>query len=706
MKPKAILSLTLVATQIAACTHSPRNSATDQATRAQADSNVSRDLAGERIDDDVKGRPANFDYQYKGTARDLVEVLRGEPGAAENEDWKLLKTISARRAALLTQNLHDTGVDPAPAGVNCAELMKVPHRTATGLCYYHGTRQLEDQVRAGDNEQRFGRNTPAAQVGASQKFALMDPNPREVSKKLFTRKNGQTREADIINVLAAAWLQAQNHDWFTHGKNTKDAKIEVPRVSGDEEFPSGMDIPATTPDKSTLDRKGYAQTFRNNVTHWWDASHIYGSDQATIDKVRTNPLTGKKYDDQLITSGHIAVDMKNRKLYYDAEGLPITGFNDNWWIGLELIHSLFAMEHNHIANELRRLHPKMKGEEIFQKARLINAALIAKIHTVEWTPALLDNKILHAGMYSNWYGMRSALKMDNKFLRGVIGKFSPEMQHALSGVVGPKTLFPYGVPFTLTQEFVAVYRMHPLIPETVSARSLKDGKDIVEKPVAETIFRHTPGLMTGKDAALKWMYGFGTRHPGGLLLNNHPTFMQNMRAERNTGASSDESNTVQMDLAAVDIIRDRERQVPRYNDFRRMLRLKPVATFEELTDDANEVAALKEVYGTGPDAVEKLDLLVGTLAEKDRYAGFAFGNTPFYIFALMASRRLMADPFYSDYFTAKVYTKFGINWVQNQTMIDVLKRHHPELTPKLSGVKNAFRPWQPVYDQVKKKYSN
>lgn len=704
MNTRTILALTVVASQISSCAHSPHRVAAP-ARLADVEANVGRDIAGERIDDSVKGRPANFDYQYEGKANQLAEVIGKTPLTNPSDDMKLLKTISARRAALLKHNLYDTGVDPA--NVDCATVMKRPHRTATGLCYYHGSGVFEDKPRAGDNEQRFGRNVSPEQISAAaNKYDIMDPNPRDVSLKLFTRKAGKTREADIINVLAAAWLQAQNHDWFTHGKNAKETQerpLHVPRVSGDAEYPSGMKIPATMPDRSDLGRNGYAKTFRNNVTHWWDASQIYGSDQATIDRVRTNPVTGRKYDDEGML-GHIAVDMKERKLYYDAEGLPITGFNDNWWLGLELIHSLFAMEHNFVADKLRQKYPKMSGDEIFEKARLIVSALIAKIHTAEWTPALLDNKVLHAGMYSNWYGMRSVIGGNSPFLRAVLGKLSPEVQHAISGLVGPKTLFPYGVPFTLTEEFVAVYRMHPLIPEDVSAKSLKTGEVIVTKPVAQTIFRHVPDLISGKDSTLKWMYGLGTRHPGGLLLNNHPTFMQNILAERNTGMSSDASNSVQMDLAAVDILRDRERQVPRYNDFRRALRLKPISRFEDLTDDAEEVKTLKEVYGDRPEDVEKLDLLVGTLAEKDRYAGFAFGNTPFYIFALMASRRLMADPFFSDYFTADVYTKFGLKWVEDQTMVDVITRHYPELKPKFKGVKNAFRPWQPVYDSVKQKY--
>jgi hypothetical protein len=40
-----------------------------------------------------------------------------------------------------------------------------------------------------------------------------------------------------------------------------------------------------------------------------------------------------------------------------------------------------------------------------------------------------------------------------------------------------------------------------------------------------------------------------------------------------------------VDLAAIDVLRVRERGVPRYNEFRRLLRLMPAASFEELTDN-------------------------------------------------------------------------------------------------------------------------
>lgn len=41
----------------------------------------------------------------------------------------------------------------------------------------------------------------------------------------------------------------------------------------------------------------------------------------------------------------------------DENNLPKTGFNSNWWLGLELLHTLFALEHNYICDMLLAKHP-------------------------------------------------------------------------------------------------------------------------------------------------------------------------------------------------------------------------------------------------------------------------------------------------------------------------------------------------------------
>ena len=63
-------------------------------------------------------------------------------------------------------------------------------------------------------------------------------------------------------------------------------------------------------------------------------------------------------------------------------------------------------------------------------------------------------------------------------------------------------------------------------------------------------------------------------------------------------------------------------------------------SFEKLTPNRKHSELLKELYD---DDIEKLDLLIGSLAEEPRPDGFGFGETTFNLFLLMASRRLKTD---------------------------------------------------------------
>jgi hypothetical protein len=149
-------------------------------------------------------------------------------------------------------------------------------------------------------------------------------------------------------------------------------------------------------------------------------------------------------------------------------------------------------------------------------------------------------------------------------------------------------------------------------------------------------------------------------------------------------------NGDRVDLGTIDIARDRERGVPRYNDFRERLRKGRIKRFEDLTDDPELVEEIRDVYD---DDIDRVDLQVGMLAEP-LPPGFGFSDTAFRIFILMASRRLRSDRFFTNDYSPDVYTPEGLAWVENNTMVDVLLRHHPELAPALDGCKNAFAPWR------------
>ena len=89
-----------------------------------------------------------------------------------------------------------------------------------------------------------------------------------------------------------------------------------------------------------------------------------------------------------------------------------------------------------------------------------------------------------------------------------------------------------------------------------------------------------------------------------------------------------------------------------------------------------------------------MDLLVGTLCEGHRPPGFGFGETLFQVFILNATWRLLGDRFYTDDFREEVYTREGLDWIDDATMKSVLLRHFPSLaTSALANVSNAFEPW-------------
>lgn len=98
----------------------------------------------------------------------------------------------------------------------------------------------------------------------------------------------------------------------------------------------------------------------------------------------------------------------------------------------------------------------LDSDQIFDKARIVNCALLAKIHTVEWTPAILAHPALQIGMNANWWGI-----VGEKLTKAV-GRIS-KTSEAISGIPG-SGVDHQGIPYSLTEEFVSVYRMHSLVP--------------------------------------------------------------------------------------------------------------------------------------------------------------------------------------------------------------------------------------------------
>ena len=502
---------------------------------------------------------------------------------------------------------------------------------------------------------RFGRNVPLDQTFPDT-ANLMAPSPRVVSRELMTRDEFQP--ATILNLMAASWIQFMVHDWFVH-KRSETEFVEIPLAPGDDWSDSALKLPRSVPEPAPAGSTR-PPAYANPNGHWWDGSQIYGSDPLVAAKLRTGE------------GGKLKVEATKLLPVNPETGVHLSGFTENWWVGLAMLHTLFTREHNYICDLLAREHPGWTDAQLHAKAKLINSALMAKIHTVEWTPAIVPHPVVQVAMHTNWYGLagdelQEVLKFlnDNEILGGIVG--SKHDHHT--------------APYSLTEEFVSVYRMHPLIPDEVVIRSLASDAAVETIELPELAGIKAPGVVN-RIGMSDLFYSFGRSYPGAITLHNYPKHLQNLR--RDDGEH--------LDLAAVDIFRDRERGVPRYNQFRRLLHKDPVKSFEELTDNPVWREEIRRVYGND---LEKVDLMTGLYAEP-LPPGFGFSETAFRIFVLMASRRLKSDRFFTDDYRVEVYTEFGLNYLKENSMLTVLKRHYPDLAPALQGVDNAFKPWRKV----------
>jgi Animal haem peroxidase len=644
---------------------------------------------------------------------------------------------------------------------------------------------------------------------------LLKPDPQLISRELFTRQqtpgNGcndgmgdpnfspksdcDYQKAPFFNVLAAFWIQFMTHDWFSHtdeGRNaprleaagcTSELAKKLGCREGDRLEPS---LYAQTTPPGTFEHAGQKllkrapETTDNLVTAWWDASQIYGYNKRSEKRVQRDPkdpaklLMVNRYLPLLPACPSYTEDCPVQPQWHGQEA---AAFPDNWNIGTSFYHNLFSREHNYIVDKFREqqkqtpyadsglrdpdnpekviVYKDVDDERVYELARLVVAAEIAKIHTIEWTTQLLYDEPLYDAMNSNWYGLfnlkedrvsmalRHILHEDKNFLSRisstVAGWFSqsPDPRKANSlysvlasgaGIVGLGSRKPEGIlwwqhdgwdlknleedvnggvnhfgsPFNFPEEFTSVYRLHDLVPDLIEYREKEHPNEIALKiPVFATIRGEATEQMHKRGLA-NWALSMGRQRLGLLYLQNAPMFLQNLPMPH-LG-----SETKKLDIVALDIIRDRERGIPRFNEFRRQIGLKTLTGFDDFVDQhlskdnparkqqEENIRRLREIYGTHTcdaakiistvqrnddgsfindclghpngsvvDNIEDVDNVVGMLSEYTRPHGFAISETQFHIFIINASRRLFSDRFFTSSFRPEFYSRLGYDWVMN-----------------------------------------
>lgn len=118
------------------------------------------------------------------------------------------------RIELRQYNLHD-GYASADAQGKLGELPAEEKR-------YIGARNSDGEDNSlelrnmGCAGMRFGRSFARKYCQKPTEDELWNPSPRLVSQTFMARKPEEFKPATTLNLLAAAWIQFQVHDWFNH----------------------------------------------------------------------------------------------------------------------------------------------------------------------------------------------------------------------------------------------------------------------------------------------------------------------------------------------------------------------------------------------------------------------------------------------------------------------------------------------------------
>lgn len=118
------------------------------------------------------------------------------------------------RIELRQYNLYD-GYASAEAQGNAQDI-PLPDEHYLGARHSDGKFNSVDMPLMGCKGMRFGRNFPRHLTQKPTDEELMTPNPRMISDRFMARRDGKFIPATTLNMLAAAWIQFQIHDWFNH----------------------------------------------------------------------------------------------------------------------------------------------------------------------------------------------------------------------------------------------------------------------------------------------------------------------------------------------------------------------------------------------------------------------------------------------------------------------------------------------------------
>ncbi len=405
-------------------------------------------------------------------------------------------------------------------------------------------------------------------------------NSRHISNAVVAQGDHDIPNTHDISSLYVFFGQFIDHDFdLTAEGHTETSTISAPDVPG-----GSLSFTRSAFEGGT----GYDDPRQhvNKLTSFVDGSNVYGSSAEDLALLRE----GDGYSAYLKTSTDgMLPTLKQIKDEHGGNpdtsgigggpGLPdhlATGAGDSRSsenIALTSIHTIWVREHNYQVDRIRDSHHDWSEQEIFEAARVVVEAEIQHVVYDEWLPLLIGKALPH------YHGHTSD---------------DPSVSHEFA---------------------TAAFRLgHSLLPTDLE-RQTEDGSDAGSLDLASAFFN--PGAMGGSEGMDNLLRGL----------------MGDTASELDTKIVDDVRNLLfnvpgapKRDLAVLNIERGRDHGLASLNDTREALGLERHHSIDDLTSDDELREKLKEAYGYDDEAVDRIDLWVGGLAEDDVY-GSQVGET-------------------------------------------------------------------------------
>ena len=316
----------------------------------------------------------------------------------------------------------------------------------------------------------------------------------------------------------------------------------------------------------------------NQLTHYQDASNVYGSTKEVADSLRL-------FSGGLLRQGG-RVDSLRGNLPVGPElsdsGAPFFIAGDvraNEHVALTIMHTIWLREHNRIVRELAEINPCWDDERLYQEGRKIVGAIMQVITHKEFLPLLLG-------------------------------------ESGFDTFVGPYSGYSSNADVSIPNAFAtAAFRFGHTLIQPNFARLDGENKPLSIGPLGlrEAFFNPLQYFTSGgTDPILR-----------GLLQDKSREVDEFVNRVLTTQLFASSDGSLGQDLAARNIQRGRDHAIPSYREFQRFC----FDTFGVSSEFASVITTVRlhQLYGVSGFA-DGIDLWVGGLAEK-RLEGSNLGPT-------------------------------------------------------------------------------